>query len=73
MHAWILIKLHSPLERSLQAAVAVDVVLASFDARRHESRLRPHSLFDARLKELRRRHRVVRDNVPFYTFELRPD
>lgn len=33
----------------------------------------PHSLLDARLKELRRRHKQVRELVPFISHEVRPD
>lgn len=73
MHAWIFMKLHSQISQSMQAAVAVDVVLTAFDTKRHGSRQIPHALMDARLKELRRRHKQIRDSVPYLSLEIRPD
>lgn len=72
MHAWLLLRLHAHSSASLHAAVAIDAGLAAFDAKRHGSRLRSHSLLDARFKQVRRRHKIVLDQVPFITHKLRP-
>lgn len=45
---------------ALKVAIAIDAILHAYDARRHGSRLHPVSLFDARLKEARRRHAKIR-------------
>lgn len=74
MHAWLIMNLHAQGNHNLQAAVAVDVVVATCEAKIHGSRQGPHALLDARLKELRRRHKQVRDLVPFVvSHEMRPD
>lgn len=73
MHASMLMKMHATSNQSLQAAVAIDVVLTAFDATTHGSRQSPHALLDSRLKELRRRHKQIGDCVPYLSLEIRPD
>lgn len=70
MHAWIFCKLSTGLESSFQAAVALDSTLAAFYAKRHGNRQSTHALLDARFKEMRRRHRQIRDFVPFSSHEV---
>lgn len=72
-HAWIFMKLHAQLGQSMQAVAALDAVLSAFDAKRHGSRQSPHALLDARLNELCRRHRQIRELVAFVSHEVRPD
>lgn len=70
MHAWLFSKLRDGPVRGLQAAVATDSVFAAFEARRHGTRQSTHALLDARFKEMRRRHKQVRDAIPFSTHEI---
>lgn len=72
MHAWLLMRLAQPRAEGRQAAIAIDV-LSAFDAKRLGARATSHALMNARFKELRWRHRDIREAVPYRTHELRPD
>lgn len=53
MHAWMLMRLGRARAEGLQAAVAIDAIIAVFDAKRHGSGASPHALMNSRFKELR--------------------
>lgn len=64
MNSWLLGNLGGPERAAVRVAIACDVALSTFDSLRGGSHADPRQLLDARLKELRRRHKLVRDSLP---------
>lgn len=62
-HHYILNELRAGGERALRVARMVDVAVYVFDGERYGSALSARSLADARLKDPRRRHRLVRGSA----------
>lgn len=63
MLEWMLRGVGVPGARAVRFAVALDSALWAFDQRRHGSAADARHLLHARLKEMSRRHRVIREVV----------